>query len=233
MTVEARMIRRNHFFKGRVVFLKFQVFQFSSVVIFVLLFPHITSLLSLRALKQNSNIIMSVVIVLDTNMFMEEKHPTILNTLKELYDGIQVVIPFTVMQELDILKTSPNTKQVQLAKQAIFHIHDMLVKNRHPWIRGQNPTLEYLAIPNTTDKQTTTSIRNSQDDCILECVHYLVKLNEASDTRVVLLTRDFNLQIKCKCLNITATDLPGFKYVFYPRNDQLVDDVYDPFVEGD
>lgn len=156
-------------------------------------------------------------VVLDTSILLDEKVPKLCTLLKHNYPNIKIIIPYIVLVELDMLKMSSNSKKVQLAKQAIYHLHELMVKNNYSWIRGQNPTFEYLSFVNTkTDKECKTNIHHSRHDQILQCVFYFLDMNKTQDIPLILITREDHLHHECSYFNIVSMDLFEFNYAYAP-----------------
>ena len=149
-------------------------------------------------------------LVVDTNFILS--HLNIVNGLQDVANnyGLQIIIPITVMKELDGLKNSSRianeASSERISNQSVGHlarwandwIYSALAKNSSV-VRGQK-------LRQRLDKSTT------KDDAILDCCLYFKENYQKS--LVVLLSNDKNF-----CLKALSNDILTVSY----RKDMNVD----------
>ncbi|KAL6442894.1 hypothetical protein ACFW04_002740 [Cataglyphis niger] len=153
-------------------------------------------------------------IVVDTNVFLSN-----LKIIEEARDATFknyprpfIVIPWTVIHELDYIKNNKSTHEICVkARKAISFIHEQF-SSKHPRIIGQ--TREQAA-KNKEDFSLTCP-----DDEILQCCLQICQLQKS----VVLLSYDKNLCNKAMIYNILALGRndPLEKIDYYDMNDRVV-----------
>jgi PhoH-like ATPase len=154
--------------------------------------------------------------VLDTNVLIHDPN-ALLN-----FEEHHVVIPMTVLEELDRLKSG---KQAHAAdcRQAIRAIDHILgtaspgeIEKGVPIKRGDkgNPQGKLSILMNQFPENITTLPSNHNDNKIINDISAL-KHNHP-DQRAVLVTKDINMRLKAKGCGIESQDY---------QNDQLVSDV--------
>ncbi|KAM0732746.1 Transcriptional protein SWT1 [Formica fusca] len=153
-------------------------------------------------------------IVVDTNVFLSN-----LKIIEEARDATFknyprpfIVIPWTVIHELDYIKNNKSTHEICVkARKAISFIHEQF-SSKHPRIIGQ--TREQAA-KNKEDFSLTCP-----DDEILQCCLQICQLQKS----VVLLSYDKNLCNKAMVYNILALGRndPLEKIDYYDMNDRVV-----------
>jgi PhoH-like ATPase len=157
--------------------------------------------------------------VIDTNVLIHDP-VSILN-----FEEHHVVLPITVLEELDSLKSGKNAVGAD-ARQAIREIDKILgratpeeVDRGVPIRRGDKARpLGSLAIlmphPDAQDKKITLLANHINDNKILNDIFYLKQ--QYPHDRVVLVTKDINVRLKARGCGIEAEDY---------HNDQLVSDI--------
>ncbi|XP_070164450.1 transcriptional protein SWT1 [Polyergus mexicanus] len=164
-------------------------------------------------------------IVVDTNVFLSN-----LKIIEEARDATFknyprpfIVIPWTVIHELDYIKNNKSTHEICIkARKAISFIHEQF-SSKHPRIIGQ--TREQAA-KNKEDFSLTCP-----DDEILQCCLQICQLQKS----VVLLSYDKNLCNKAMVYNILALGRndPLEKIDYYDVNDKIVNHLNnDPIEES-
>lgn len=153
-------------------------------------------------------------LVVDTNFIIS--HLDIVNQLLRLAPsyGLKIIIPITVMKELDGLKNSTKTDLGEsigkLARWANNWIYLMLAESNQS-VRGQK----------LTEKLDSNTY---QDDLILDCCLYIQKHNKKSI--VVLLSNDKNF-----CLKALANDILTVSYRKSMSAELIATTVYSEAVE--
>lgn len=157
---------------------------------------------------------LSKLYVIDTNVLIHD--PTAISN----FDEHQVVIPITVLEELDSLK-SGRTALAADCRQAIREIDLILgnatpadVENGVPILRAGNETLGTLSVLMTGSPDELQILPgNLNDNRILNAVGALQK---KFPDRVVLVTKDINMRLKARAVGIPAEDY---------HTDQLLSDI--------
>lgn len=156
--------------------------------------------------------------VLDTNVLIHDP-VAILN-----FEEHRLVLPITVLEELDSLKTGKSTVGAD-ARQAIREIDKVLgratpqeVEKGVPIRRGDKAkplgTLSILMPTDIQDSKIALLPNHINDNQILNEIFYLKQ--QHPNERVVLVTKDINVRLKARGCGLEAEDY---------HNDQLVSDV--------
>lgn len=158
-------------------------------------------------------------IVVDTNVFLSN-----LQIIEEARDATFknyprpfIVIPWTVIHELDYIKDNKSTPELWgKARKAISFIHEHF-SSKHPRIIGQT---REQATQNKEDFKL-----NCPDDEILQCCLQICQLQKS----VVLLSYDKNLCNKAMIYNILALGRndPLEKIDYYNMNDTVINHLND------
>ncbi|EFN66674.1 Uncharacterized protein C1orf26 [Camponotus floridanus] len=162
-------------------------------------------------------------IVVDTNVFLSN-----LKIIEEARDATFknyprpfIVIPWTVINELDYIKSNRSTHELSVkARKAISFIHEQF-SSKHPRIIGQT---REQALKNKEEFSL-----NCPDDEILQCCLQIFHLQKD----VVLLSYDKNLCNKAMIYNILALGRndPLEKIDYYNMNDKTVNYLNDSPIE--
>ncbi|MCB1669959.1 MAG: PhoH family protein [Gammaproteobacteria bacterium] len=154
--------------------------------------------------------------VLDTNVLIHD--PTAIYN----FDEHHVVIPITVLEELDNLKSGRQTIAAE-CRQAIRELDSVLgraspeeVENGVPisrYSKSTSPGRLSVLMGETPDNLITLPGRNN-DNLILNDVCFLK--NRFPQQRVVLVSKDINIRLKARGCGIEAEDY---------QNDQLLSDI--------
>lgn len=142
------------------------------------------------------------IFVLDTSVILYD-HDAINN-----FDEHDVAIPITVLEELDEFKKGNDTKNYE-ARQFIRFIDkisgDHTLQN---WINLNGPKKGKFKVVMNTEHITIDAqkvyVGNKMDHKILNAALSLSE--EEKDKRVILVTKDINLRLKAKALNLLAED---------------------------
>jgi hypothetical protein len=154
---------------------------------------------------------------LDTNIYIHYKFFTDINWLKIL--GIPeavLVIPATVMKELDEKKYNGQDQIVRERAQKIIQHLVNIISNGEPFF--VNGKLQVIFLNNKLDidwhKEGLSS--SSNDDNIIASILLFIK--DKPDAKVTFITGDLGSIIKCKLRKIEAIQL-GSEYLL-PKNDK-------------
>lgn len=153
--------------------------------------------------------------VLDTNVLIHD--PNALLNFQEHH----VVIPMTVLEELDKLKSGSHGVAAE-SRQAIRLIDSLLgeatpeqVEQGVPIARGKNPACGWLSILMNQQAEPLTCLPQSSNDNRI--INQLMELKARTpDMPVVLVSKDINMRLKARACGIPAEDY---------HTDQLVDDI--------
>lgn len=126
-------------------------------------------------------------LVLDTSALMSCCN--IIERLRETYD---IIIPITVIEELDNLKTNRDYERASKARNAIRHIRDNSQYVEFDLVRRLAKELE--------NNNVVENTFNMNDDIIV---------TSAFHNQATLCTGDLNLQIKAKSLGVQLVEVPS------------------------
>src|SRR5690554_1307365 len=153
--------------------------------------------------------------VLDTNVLLHD--PSCIFRFEE-HD---LVIPMTVLEELDRLKAGYN-EVARSARQVVRTLSDLLDDVPMETIAegvplphgGERPTGRLFLVAELMAEPTQELVDDSPDNRIIAETRRVQQARP--DETVILVTKDVNLRVKCFALGIPAEDY---------RNDQLVSDI--------
>jgi len=143
------------------------------------------------------------IFVLDTSVILYD-HQSIMN-----FDDNDVAIPIPVLEELDDFKKGNDTKNFE-AREFIRFLDKKANKEKTltDWISLNGPTRGNFKVVMDTRRQdldaTVIYAGAKMDHKILNCALSLAE--EERDKKVVLVTKDINLRLKAKALNLNAED---------------------------
>lgn len=176
---------------------------------------------------------LSKIFVLDTSVILYD-HNSIMN-----FDEHDVAIPITVLEELDEFKKGSDTKNYE-ARQFIRLLDKKAgEKNINEWISlngGSKGKFKVVMDIRAADQDAQQIFgANKNDHKILNAAINLASLEP--DRKVILVTKDINLRLKAKALNIIAEDyetgkikdLEGLytgKTTVEDFNQELIDELY-------
>lgn len=143
------------------------------------------------------------VVVLDTNELMQspDKIKMITTRSTQNASSIKMIVPFTVIKELEHLSKSPSKKLKRMA------VNGNKVVNFMGRNMPQNP--DAISFQSIDEEKKATAANSSKgpglsnDDRILSCT--ISERKNSSSSSVFLLTNDVNLQNKCFSAGIVPT----------------------------
>ena len=141
------------------------------------------------------------IFVLDTSVILHDH-----NSIK-CFDEHDVAIPITVLEELDNFKRGNDTKNFEARE--FIRILDRISKEftLQDWIPLNGPEMGNFKIVMENDKVENDAVKifgSKNDHKILNAALCLKK--SESNSKVILVSKDINLRLKAKALNIEAED---------------------------
>ncbi|MBY0426862.1 MAG: PhoH family protein [Cytophagales bacterium] len=141
------------------------------------------------------------IFVLDTSVILYE-HNAFLN-----FEEHDIAIPITVLEELDNFKKGNDTKNFE-AREFIRAL-DKLAMNHmlQDWIPLEGKDKGHLKVLMSTDSQVNAEKIFDDTKADHKILNSALKLQEeVKDKRVILVSKDINLRLKAKSLNLPAED---------------------------
>lgn len=142
------------------------------------------------------------IFVLDTSVILFD-HNSIVN-----FEEHDVAIPITVLEELDEFKKGSDTKNYEARQFIRFLDKKSGEANLTEWISLNGGTKGRFKVVMDHDVEGTDATRifggHKNDHKILNAALRLTK--EAPDRRVILVTKDINLRLKAKALDLPSAD---------------------------
>jgi len=167
------------------------------------------------------------IFVLDTSVILYD-HSAIQN-----FQEHDVAIPITVLEELDNFKKGNDIKNFE-AREFIRFIDQLSAEHRlQEWLplNGKNKGNFKVLMNESTAVDATTIFGDKNDHRILNSA--LTLKEEKPESKIVLVTKDINLRLKARALNITAEDYETGKIQdvagLYTGND-TIEDVAAPII---
>src|SRR5690554_4197499 len=154
--------------------------------------------------------------VLDTNVLIHDPN-ALLN-----FEEHDVIIPMTVLEELDGLKTGKQTVAAD-CRQAIRNIDKLLgdaspkdIEKGVPILRGEKaePICRLSIIMSTEGAGAHSLPQHLNDNKIINTLAELQARHESRD--IILVSKDINMRLKARGFGVEAQDY---------HNDQLLDDI--------
>ena len=141
------------------------------------------------------------IFVLDTSVILHD------HNVLDCFEENDIAIPITVLEELDNFKRGNDTKNYEARE--FIRILDRLSNayTLQDWIpiNGEEKGKFRIILENDTNEVDAVKIfGNKNDHHILNAA--LSLKNSAKDSKVILVSKDINLRLKAKALNITAED---------------------------
>lgn len=142
------------------------------------------------------------IFVLDTSVIIYDH-----NSFKN-FDEHDVAIPITVLEELDNFKKGNDTKNFEARE--FTRIIDKLSEGNslQDWIKLQGVGKGHICVIMNEHPSKVDAVKvfgeNKPDHKILNAALFMAE--EYPDRKVILVTKDINLRVKAKSLNITAED---------------------------
>jgi PhoH-like ATPase len=151
--------------------------------------------------KTTSNSAPHKIFVLDTSVILYD-HNAIVN-----FDEHDVAIPITVLEELDEFKKGSDTKNYE-ARQFIRYLDRKAGEaNLNDWISlngGSKGRFKVIMEEANAQEDALKIFGPKNDHKIINAA--LAMRTQASETKVVLVTKDINLRLKAKALGLPAED---------------------------
>ncbi|MDP0590043.1 MAG: PhoH family protein [Candidatus Endonucleobacter bathymodioli] len=166
--------------------------------------------------SKRTSLAKTITYVLDTNVLIHDPN-SVLN-----FEEHKIIIPITVLEELDKLKTGNQTiaadcrQTIRLIDNIIGTASPTEIEKGIPIARGEkSPTLGSLSIlmKHAPDNVTTLPSSNNDNQIINDIIQYQ---RENPESSVTLVTKDINMRLKARGCGISAEDY---------HNDQLVSDI--------
>jgi PhoH-like ATPase len=172
------------------------------------------------------------IFVLDTSVIIYDH-----NSFKH-FDEHDVAIPITVLEELDNFKKGNDTKNFEARE--FIRIIDKLSDGAslQDWIKLQGTGKGSICVIMNEHPAKTDAVKifneNKPDHKILNAALYMTE--QYPDRNVILVTKDINLRVKAKSLNLTAEDFltgkikdPGGLYTGRYDIENISQEVIDEF----
>ena len=168
------------------------------------------------------------IFVLDTSVILHD------HNVLDCFEENDIAIPITVLEELDNFKRGNDTKNYEARE--FIRILDRLSNayTLQDWIpiNGEEKGKFRIILENDTNEADAVKIfGNKNDHHILNAA--LSLKNSAKDSKVILVSKDINLRLKAKALNINAEDFETGKIdrdsTLYTGK-QLVEDVESDYI---
>lgn len=143
--------------------------------------------------------------VLDTNVLLYDPDALL------KFPGQQVVIPVTVLEELDTMKRLPN----ELGKNSrdVIRLLDSLKKqgsgNLHTGVTLENDSTVRIQIEIATDLKNEFALSNN-DNRIIMAAFFL----QAKKQKVVFVSKDLAARVKAESIGLEAEDYENLKYSY-------------------
>lgn len=161
-------------------------------------------MITLQMMKRRKRV-KSKTFVIDTNVLL---HDTECMTK---FPHHKVVIPVTVLEELDSMKRLPN--DLGKNSRAVIRFLDGLKKigkgNLHEGVKIENGSMIRIQIEIATEYQEEFALA-IKDNRIIMAAYYLQKKGE----NVVFVSKDFAARIKAEAFGIEAQDYENLKYAY-------------------
>lgn len=163
----------------------------------------------------------STLLICDTNILIQDLDSAM---LLKCQPHIQLIIPFICVQELDGLKKNPELKN-KAQSCLSFILQEMNSEQTN-----ENQIIKSWIRPQSQEEYSKNVCLKNNDDKILSLAVYLKEFHQTKK-RIILLTSDIGLKLKCKYFNIETFTLKEFqiqcptieqiKTVFKPKINQI------------
>ncbi|HBG71548.1 MAG: phosphate starvation-inducible protein PhoH [Bacteroidetes bacterium GWF2_43_63] len=140
------------------------------------------------------------IFVLDTSVILYN-HSAIFS-----FDDNDVAMPISVLEELDTFKKGNDTKNYEARE--FIRILDKMSDNQpiNDWIKIERARGMFTVIMDETSNPDATKLYHS-DKVDHRIINVAIKLSQKyKDRKVILVSKDINLRLKAKALNILAED---------------------------
>lgn len=144
-------------------------------------------------------------LVIDTNVLLHDPESII------KFDGDEVMIPVTVLEELDTMKRLPN--ELGRNSRAVFRfldsLHTLGEGNLHTGVNLQNGSLVKILLEYKSDSNYNFSLAINDNRIILAAF-----LLHEQGKNVVFVSKDFAARIKAEALGLEVKDYENLKYSY-------------------
>ena len=141
------------------------------------------------------------IFVLDTSVILHD------HNVLDCFEENDIAIPITVLEELDNFKRGNDTKNFEARE--FIRILDRLSNayTLQDWIpiNGEDKGKFKIILENDTNEADAVKIFGNKNDHHILNAALSLKIT-AKDSKVILVSKDINLRLKAKALNITAED---------------------------
>ena len=141
------------------------------------------------------------IFVLDTSVILHD------HNVLDCFEENDIAIPITVLEELDKFKRGNDTKNYEARE--FIRILDRLSNayTLQDWIpiNGEDKGKFKIILENDTNEADAVKIFGNKNDHHILNAALSLKIT-AKDSKVILVSKDINLRLKAKALNITAED---------------------------
>ena len=141
------------------------------------------------------------IFVLDTSVILHD------HNVLDCFEENDIAIPITVLEELDNFKRGNDTKNYEARE--FIRILDRLSNayTLQDWIpiNGEDKGKFKIILENDTNEADAVKIFGNKNDHHILNAALSLKIT-AKDSKVILVSKDINLRLKAKALNITAED---------------------------
>ena len=141
------------------------------------------------------------IFVLDTSVILHD------HNVLDCFEENDIAIPITVLEELDNFKRGNDTKNIEARE--FIRILDRLSNayTLQDWIpiNGEDKGKFKIILENDTNEADAVKIFGNKNDHHILNAALSLKIT-AKDSKVILVSKDINLRLKAKALNITAED---------------------------
>ena len=141
------------------------------------------------------------IFVLDTSDILHD------HNVLDCFEENDIAIPITVLEELDNFKRGNDTKNYEARE--FIRILDRLSNayTLQDWIpiNGEDKGKFKIILENDTNEADAVKIFGNKNDHHILNAALSLKIT-AKDSKVILVSKDINLRLKAKALNITAED---------------------------
>ena len=141
------------------------------------------------------------IFVLDTSVILHD------HNVLDCFEENDIAIPITVLEELDNFKRGNDTKNYEARE--FIRILDRLSNayTLQDWIpiNGEDKGKFKIILENVTNEADAVKIFGNKNDHHILNAALSLKIT-AKDSKVILVSKDINLRLKAKALNITAED---------------------------
>ena len=141
------------------------------------------------------------IFVLDTSVILHD------HNVLDCFEENDIAIPITILEELDNFKRGNDTKNYEARE--FIRILDRLSNayTLQDWIpiNGEDKGKFKIILENDTNEADAVKIFGNKNDHHILNAALSLKIT-AKDSKVILVSKDINLRLKAKALNITAED---------------------------